>query len=210
MSKKYLTPEDRAELDRLTRTSGVKGAAVGLAIGLGAAALTYRRSPHFRALTMPMQAILPASAAGAGYLFAADRVAQKFENVKLGYVDEEVIRNIESKSPNEGTLSTKDRTLRFLNDNRWSIIAGSWAVTMVGALSYSFSNRYLTTQQKLVQARMYAQAITVAVLMASAGLSIYVGDDNKNRKEEIDDELRAVLSLPVEENKAVRPAAQAS
>lgn len=61
MSKKYLTPEDRAELDRLTRTSGVKGAAVGLAIGLGAAALTYRRSPHFRALTMPMQAILPAS-----------------------------------------------------------------------------------------------------------------------------------------------------
>lgn len=61
MSKKYLTPEDRAELDHLTRTSGVKGAAVGLAIGLGAAALTYRRSPHFRALTMPMQAILPAS-----------------------------------------------------------------------------------------------------------------------------------------------------
>lgn len=125
-------------------------------------------------------------------------------------MDEDVIRNIESKSPHEGTLSTKDRTLRFLNDNRWSIIAGSWAVTMVGALSYSFSNRYLTTQQKLVQARMYAQAITVAVLMASAGLSIYVGDDNKNRKEEIDDELRAVLSLPVEENKAVRPAAKMS
>ncbi|CDH54320.1 hypothetical protein RO3G_16569 [Lichtheimia corymbifera JMRC:FSU:9682] len=210
MSKKYLTPEDRAELDRLTRTSGLKGSAVGLVIGLGAAALTYKRSPHFRSLTKPMQAILPGSAAGAGYLFAADRVAQKFENIKLGYVDEDVIRNIESKSPHEGNLSTKDRTLRFLNDNRWSIIAGSWAVTMVGALSYSFSNRYLTTQQKLVQARMYAQAITVAVLMASAGLSIYVGDDNKNRKEEIDDELRAVLSLPVEENKAVRPAAKMS
>ena len=61
MSKKYLTPEDRAELDHLTRTNGLKGGAIGLVIGLGAAALTYRRSSHFRALTMPMQAILPGS-----------------------------------------------------------------------------------------------------------------------------------------------------
>lgn len=67
---------------------------------------------------------------------------------------------------------------------------------MVGALGYSFSNKYLTTQQKVVQARMYAQAVTIAVLMASAGLSIYVGDDDKPRKEQPDAQLRAVLSLP--------------
>lgn len=67
---------------------------------------------------------------------------------------------------------------------------------MVGALGYSFSNKYLTTQQKLVQARMYAQAVTIAVLMASAGISIYVGDDEKSRKEQPDAQLRAVLALP--------------
>ena len=73
---------------------------------------------------------------------------------------------------------------------------------MVGALGYSFSNRYLTTQQKVVQARMYAQAVTVAVLMASAGLSIYMGEDKKP-KDLPDAQLRAVLELPVEENKRV-------
>jgi hypothetical protein len=32
--------------------------------------------------------------------------------------------------------------------------------------------------------------------MASAGVSIYVGDDKKSRKEEPDYQLRQVLSLP--------------
>lgn len=67
---------------------------------------------------------------------------------------------------------------------------------MVGALGYSFSNKYLTTQQKVVQARMYAQAVTIAVLMASATVSIYVGDEGKTRKEQPDAQLRAVLELP--------------
>lgn len=82
----------------------------------------------------------------------------------------------------------------------------SWAASMAGALGYSFSNRYLSTQQKLVQARMYAQAVTIVVLMASAGLSIYMGDDDKNKKhnEQADAQLRAVLNLPVEQEKIVR------
>jgi hypothetical protein len=72
----------------------------------------------------------------------------------------------------------------------------SWAASMVGALGYSFSNKYLTTQQKVVQARMYAQGITILVLMASAGISIYIGDDKKSRKEEPDYQLRRVLEIP--------------
>jgi len=67
---------------------------------------------------------------------------------------------------------------------------------MAGALTYSFSNKYLTTQQKVVQARMYAQAVTIAVLMASAGLSVYAGEEDKNQKDEPDAQLRAVLELP--------------
>lgn len=68
---------------------------------------------------------------------------------------------------------------------------------MVGALGYSFSNKYLTTQQKVVQARMYAQAVTIAVLMISAGVSVYVGDEDKKNKRELPDaQLRAVLELP--------------
>lgn len=71
---------------------------------------------------------------------------------------------------------------------------------MVGALGYTFSNRYMTTQQKVVQARMYAQAATIAVLLASAGISIYSGEDYREKKkqqvDEPDEQLRAVLNMP--------------
>ena len=40
-------------------------------------------------------------------------------------------------------------------------------------------NPYLTTQQKLVQARVYAQGLTLAVLMASAAFEI--GDKNQEQ-----------------------------
>lgn len=76
---------------------------------------------------------------------------------------------------------------------------------MVGALGYSFSNKYLTTQQKIVQSRMYAQAVTIAVLMASAGISVYVGEDKNKRKEQPDPQLRAVLELPDDITKKSNP-----
>ncbi|KAI8364773.1 uncharacterized protein BYT42DRAFT_506189 [Radiomyces spectabilis] len=133
----------------------------------------------------------------AGYLFAADRATTEFENRELGYADEEMLSAIErSRSIPDENLSKTDKALRYLNDNRWSVIGGSWALSMVGALGYSFSNKYLSKQQKLVQARMYAQAVTIAVLMASAGLSMYVGDDEKKTRELPDAQLRAVLEMP--------------
>lgn len=85
----------------------------------------------------------------------------------------------------------------------------TWALSMVAALGYSFSNRYLSTQQKLVQARMYAQAATIGVLMASAGLSIYLGEDDEEKRKlrnAPDAQLLAVLQMPddrVDEKKKV-------
>ena len=82
---------------------------------------------------------------------------------------------------------------------------------MVGSLGYTFSNRYLTTQQKVVQARMYSQAATIAVLLASAAINVYAGDEDRNEKEdEPDEELRAVLNLPHQEQKSVRTPQPAS
>lgn len=42
---------------------------------------------------------------------------------------------------------------------------------MAGSFGIIMRNRYLTFPQKLVQARMWAQGLTVTVLVASAGLS---------------------------------------
>ncbi|RCH82961.1 hypothetical protein CU098_007743 [Rhizopus stolonifer] len=195
---KFLTPEQAQTRDKIFYTSGAKGALIGLGIGAAATAFVLKKSPEFRALSRPLQSIMAASTTTAGFLFASDRAATEFENHELGYADEEMINSLRRGTAVEENASTFDRSMEYLNKNRWSVIGLSWAVSMVGALGISFSNRYLTTQQKLVQARMYAQAVTIAVLMASAGVSIYVGDDGKNHKEEPDPQLRAVLALPSE------------
>lgn len=143
---------------------------------------------------------LSISGASAGYLFGADRASSAYENRVLGYTDEEMVQHLQG-----GQHGKESSLLETINDNRWSIIGLSWATSMAGAFAYTFSNRYLTTQQKLVQSRMYAQAVTIVVLMASAGLSIYMGDQDKKNQwvDQPDPQLRAVLELPVEQKKAV-------
>ncbi|KAL9104885.1 MAG: hypothetical protein Q9163_000202 [Psora crenata] len=74
----------------------------------------------------------------------------------------------------------KSRYERFMSwgkENRYSIVGGSWVLSMALALGLTGRNPYLSTQQKLVQARVYAQGLTIAVLIASAAFEI--GDRGK-------------------------------
>jgi hypothetical protein len=69
--------------------------------------------------------------------------------------------------------------MTFAQDNRYSIVFGSWIASMGGALTLVGRNPYLTTQQKLVQARVYAQGLTMAVVIASLA---FVGVDSAQGK----------------------------
>lgn len=62
-------------------------------------------------------------------------------------------------------------------DNRYPIVGVSWVLSMGIALGIVGRSPYLSTQQKLVQARVYAQTLTIAVLIATA--TFEVGDREK-------------------------------
>lgn len=55
----------------------------------------------------------------------------------------------------------------WLNKNRYSVVFGSWVASMGASLGLVGRNPYLSTQQKLVQARVYAQGLTLAVVIIS-------------------------------------------
>lgn len=65
-----------------------------------------------------------------------------------------------------------ERMKQWGKENKYKIVGGSWIVSIIVALSLAGRNPYLTTQQKLVQARVYAQGLTVAVMIATAVLEI--------------------------------------
>ena len=77
------------------------------------------------------------------------------------------------------SLSTTDRIVAWAKQEKYKIIVGSWAASMIGSFALVGRNPYLSGQQKLVQARVYAQGLTLAVLCASAAFEI---SDSKKGK----------------------------
>lgn len=66
--------------------------------------------------------------------------------------------------------STTDSIKAFVSEQRYPIVFGSWVASMAIALGLVGRSPYLSGQQKLVQARVYAQTLTLAVLVASFAL----------------------------------------
>lgn len=58
----------------------------------------------------------------------------------------------------------------WASTNRYSIVFASWVASMGTAFGIVGRNPYLTGPQKLVQARVYAQGLTLAVVIASLAL----------------------------------------
>jgi hypothetical protein len=61
----------------------------------------------------------------------------------------------------------KEKVTRWLSENRYGLVVGSWVASISAAMGLVGRNPYLTTQQKLVQARVYAQGFTLAAVIVS-------------------------------------------
>lgn len=70
-------------------------------------------------------------------------------------------------------------------ENRYPIVGVSWVASMAIALGLVGRNPYLSTQQKLVQARVYAQGLTLAVLIATAAFEIGDRSEGQGRWETV-------------------------
>lgn len=135
--------------------------------------------PAFSRLTLPLKAFFITSTTTAYLIISADRASRQYEKSKWTSPDQfEEIRH--SKGSNLHR-STYQQIVGWARDNRYKIVGVSWVASMAISLGLTFQNRYLTFPQKLVQARMYAQGLTLAVLMASAGL--YTLDDGMSDAE---------------------------
>jgi hypothetical protein len=175
---KILTKEEEQAHYNATLKGGISGGAIGLGLGLAIAYAANRRLHAFRSLTLPMKAFLVSSSSTFAAIIAADRSSRNFENARdpqRKYRDR-AATDMEAVKEQESTLQKlKD----WGRENRYPIVTASWVASMGTALGLVGRNPYLTTAQKLVQARVYAQGLTLAVLVATAAFEI--GDANKGK-----------------------------
>jgi len=175
---KILTKEEEQAHYNATVKGGSIGGAIGLALG---GAVVYGANARFRgfhSLTLPMKTFLVTSSGTFAAIIAADRSSRGFEAARepnrkyrdTASTELDVIRQNET---------TFQRFKEWGRENRYPIVTASWVASIGVALALVGRNPYLSRAQKLVQARVYAQGLTLAVLIATAAFE--VGDANKGR-----------------------------
>lgn len=174
---KLLTKEQEQAHYNETLKGGAVGGFGGLALGLAGVTLASRRYAFFRGLTIPLRAFLVTSAGTFGGIIAADHWSRAYEKAQNPADVEYKQREKEREQKAAAGKTFTERAMEFGKRERYKIVGGSWIASMFAAFALVNRNKYLSGPQKLVQARVYAQFLTLGVLVASAAFEI---NDSRN------------------------------
>ncbi|KAG0045433.1 hypothetical protein BGZ90_008462, partial [Linnemannia elongata] len=131
------------------------------------------------------------------------------DHARVQYEDRQLLRHLDQEAADaaraeiraqRGVLAEMNYQVR---ENRNTVVAVSWLTCMGGSLLYTFSKKGLTTTQRIVTARMYAQGFTVLTMMAVAAIELT--DDNSHKKTEVmTDQWKAILAKDNQGNYIVK------
>lgn len=181
---KILNDQEKNDHWNAVLYEGFKGTVVGMGMAFGLVQLMKRRYPgtynHMSASIKASMWAMPTITMGAFY---ADEGSVKFdeETHRSDY-----LKNLErEKLERWEKLSIADKCFTKVNDNKYKIILGAWGASLWGSWKIVNKDKYMTTAQKAVQARVYAQAITVVLLLGTLLLSMHEQELNKSKPAEV-------------------------
>ncbi|OOG00863.1 hypothetical protein ASPCADRAFT_202696 [Aspergillus carbonarius ITEM 5010] len=169
---KILTKEEEDAHYRTVLKGGTIGGVLGLLGGAAGVLLAQKRFPTIRNLTLPMKSFLVTSSGTFVGIIAADHASRDFEASRNA--SRQWYENREERLRQEelAQLSFTDRALQWARREKYKIVGATWVASMVGSFALVSRNKHLSGSQKIVQARVYAQGLTLAVLVASAAFEI--------------------------------------
>ncbi|KIX09732.1 uncharacterized protein Z518_00813 [Rhinocladiella mackenziei CBS 650.93] len=182
---KVLTKEQEREHYNATLKGGVIGTIGGLAVGTLGVVAAHRRYQFFRNLTLPLKAFLVTSSGTFFGIVNADHYSRKYEAESNPLEMQYRQREAEKLEAEKAGKTWTERAMDFGRKERYKIVAGSWVASMAAAFAMVNRNKYLTGPQKIVQARVYAQFLTVGVLVATAAFEIADSRNQTGRWEKV-------------------------
>ncbi|KAK5462549.1 Replication factor C, subunit RFC4 [Exophiala xenobiotica] len=182
---KLLTKEQEQEHYNQTLKGGAIGGTIGLAVGTAGVLLAQRRYHFFRTLTLPLKAFLITSAGTFAGIINADTYSRAYESSTNPIDVEYKERQSEREQAEKANKTFTERAMDFGRKERYKIVGGSWIASMAAAFALVNRNKFLTGQQKIVQARVYAQFLTLGVLVATAAFEISDSRNEKGRYETV-------------------------
>lgn len=183
---KILTKEEEDEHYAAVLRGGITGGLCGLGLGIGANILLTKRWGFYRTLTIPLRTFFVTSTGTFAAIVAADRYSRHYEAQKHDYDYKDSTARLLAES--QANQTGWEKAMAVGKEYRYSIVTASWLASMAGSLAMVSRDKYLTGAQKLVQARMYAQGLTLLILVATAAFEVA---DKKAEQEE-----RAMIDDP--------------
>ncbi|KAJ2161254.1 Replication factor C, subunit RFC4 [Coemansia sp. RSA 552] len=197
MASRYASQKDEMEaLDKAIQNDSMLALGVTF-VGAGIlSAVAYKFSPGYRSIPISAKtALILAPAIGAFYV-RGEHVGTEFRRSKhlqrLSAEEQAEVR--EKQQALLARQSLVDRSITYVNENRWSILGYTWLTSMAGSIYYLYRQKGMTVAQKAVQARMYAQLITIAGILSTAAIASLGGKSESKHQHHNSAALDAILA----------------
>ncbi|SCV03971.1 LAME_0H14708g1_1 [Lachancea meyersii CBS 8951] len=170
---KILTEEEIEAHHYHTLSGGLKGAAAGVLISGLIFKLVPVRFPKFQPSRMPwsLKTALFITPPTLLTSICAEEASSGFERMMYG--SNATTNAAVEEHRRWKQLPWSEKLIESVSSNKYKIIVAAWAASMYGSWKFVDRDPIMTKTQKAVQARMYAQTVTVALLLGSIGLSMY-------------------------------------
>ncbi|KAH7922541.1 hypothetical protein BV22DRAFT_1037382 [Leucogyrophana mollusca] len=163
------------EIDGHTAAT-IRGAAEGALVSAGVAIPGFfvlnRRWAYYRSLPLPLKVMGCVMLVAPCLSIQAERRGLEFDRAHwTGAGKWELDREMAEEEARWNALSTKEKLANWATRHQYSIILGSWALSIAIAGGIIARDKHQSIPQKVVQARMWAQGLTIGVLIAAGALT---------------------------------------
>ncbi|KAJ2721314.1 Replication factor C, subunit RFC4 [Coemansia sp. Benny D115] len=179
------TKAEQEELDKLIMNDSLfafGATAIGTSI---LSAIAYKFSPGYRRIPISAKtALILGPTIGAFYIRGEHTGTEFRRNRYLKLLGPE--ERAEAMRKQEAILARStflERATDYVTENRWSLLGYTWLAGISGSAYHLYRQKGMSVTQKAVQARMYAQLITlIGILSTAAVASLSNKDADKHVK----------------------------
>lgn len=177
---KIIDKEEREAHSHHVLTEGLKGLFYGGVVSVGLYAYLKLRHPaRFARFNTSIKACIIVMPSISLCAFWADEGSVEFDRqmYSSGYANKKMLEEYQQWK----NMPFSDKLVSSLATHQYKIILASWIASMYGSWVYVNKDKVMTGPQKIVQARMYAQAITIVLLLSTIVLSMKEAELNKKK-----------------------------
>lgn len=168
---KIIDREEKEAHASYVMAEGLRGLFYGSVVLVGLFAyLKTRHTARFARFNTSIKACILTMPTVSLAAFYADEGSVEFDRqmYSSGHTNKQVLEQYKEWR----NMPTSDKVVTALGTHKYKIIFASWVASMYGSWVFVNRDKVMTAPQKLVQARMYAQAFTIVLLLSTIVLAM--------------------------------------